>query len=94
MKKFNIKIGDKEYLIKLSFRSLMTYERLSGKNYTQISSLEDTLIYFYSCLISSNQIALNWDDFLDMVDEYPEALEAFLNSLYEPNKESEETEGK
>lgn len=94
MKKFNITIADKEYSIKLSFRSLMTYERLSGKNYTQISSLEDTLIYFYSCIISNNQIELNWDSFLDMVDEHPEALEAFLKGLYEPEKEVEENEGK
>lgn len=94
MKTFNINISDKEYTIKLSFRSLMTYERLSGKAYTQINSLEDTLIYFYACIISSNSIELIWEDFLDMVDEHPTALEQFLKGLYEPVTESLDNEKK
>lgn len=93
MKKFTIKLAGKEYAIKLSFRSLMTYEELSGKNYTQINGLKEILIYFYACIISSNDIELIWEDFLELVDEHPEALETFLKGVYEPIKESEESAG-
>lgn len=94
MKKFNIKLGDKELSIKLSFRSLMTYERLSGKNYTQIQSLEDTLIYMYSCIISSNEIELTFDQFIEQLDESPEAMEEFLSQLMDKQEEGEQAEKK
>ncbi len=91
MKTFNISLSGKELDIKLSFRSLMTYEKLSGKNYTQIQSLEDTLIYMYSCIISSNRdINLTFDDFLDNVDECPEALNEFLSALMDKQEGSTE----
>lgn len=94
MKKFNIKIGDKEYLIKLSFRSLMTYERLSGKNYTQMQTLEDTLTYMYSCIISSNQIELTFYEFIDMIDESPEAMSEFISQVMNSKQEGGQTEKK
>lgn len=90
MKKFTIKLADVEYIIKLSFRSLMTYEDLSGKPYNQISSLKDTLIYMYSCIISSNDITITWDAFLDAIDEDQKALEEFLQRLNEDNLKSNE----
>lgn len=87
MKSFRITLQGKELDIKLSFRSLMTYEKLSGKNYTQISDLQDTLIYLYSCIISSNKgLEMDWERFLDAIDEEPESLESFLTQLYSINK--------
>lgn len=93
MKQFGINISGKELNIKLSFRSLMTYERLSGKNYTQIQSLEDTLIYMYSCIISSNEIELTFDQFIEQLDESPEAMTEFLSNLMD-KEEGEQTEKK
>lgn len=87
MKKFNIKIGDKELTIKLSFRSLIAYERLSGNKYTDIKTLEDMLIYMYACVISSNDIDVDWDGFLDMIDNSQLAFNEFLKHLYESKKE-------
>lgn len=93
MKKFNIKLGDKELSIKLSFRSLMTYERLSGKNYCNIITLEDILIYMYSCIISSNEIELTFDQFIEQLDESPEAMTEFLSNLMD-KEEGEQAEKK
>ncbi len=91
MKAFNINLSGKELDIKLSFRSLMTYERLSGKNYTQIQSLEDTLIYMYSCIISTNKdIKLTFDEFVDNIDECPEVLEEFLSALVDKQEGTQE----
>lgn len=87
MKKFNLKIGDKEYLIKLSFRSLMTYERLSGNKYTEIKTLENLLVYMYACIISSNDVDVDWDGFIDMIDNDQLAFREFLKHIYEPPKE-------
>lgn len=85
MKKFTITIGDKEFLIKLSFRSLITYERLSGKAYSAMTTLEDTLMYLYCCIISSNEYNYTWDDFLNMMDDYPSILDEFIKQI--ANKE-------
>ncbi len=94
MKTFVITLSGKELDIKLSFRSLMTYEQLSGKNYTQIQSLEDTLIYMYSCIIATNRdIKLTFDEFVDNVDECPEALTEFLSNLMD-KQEGEQPEKK
>lgn len=81
MKKFTITIGDKEFLIKLSFRSLITYEELSGKMYNDIKSLKDILTYMYSCIISSNDICLEFDEFMVMVEQYPDTVEEFINQI-------------
>lgn len=93
MKKFNIKIGDKELTIKLSFRSLITYEELSGKSYTQVQTLKDTLIYMYSCIISSNQIELTFNEFIEQIDESPESMTEFISQIMD-NKEEEQIEKK
>lgn len=95
MKKFNIKLGDKELSIKLSFRSLMTYERLSGKNYCNIITLEDILIYMYSCIISSDMnLELTFDEFIEQLDESPEAMAEFLSAIMDKQEEGEQTEKK
>lgn len=87
MKNYTITLNGETLNIKLSFRSLMTFERLTGKNYTDITSLEDTLIYMYSCIICNNEIKLDFDTFINQLDEEPGALEQFLNGLQNTDNE-------
>lgn len=88
MKKFELKIGNRLFAVRLSFRSLIAYERLSGKPYSTMSTLEDTLMYLYCCIISSNEYNCTWDDFLNMMDDYPSVLDEFIKQI--ANKEDGE----
>lgn len=86
MKKFKLNIEGVEYLIKLSIRTLMTYEELSGKNYTDISTMRDMLIYMYSGLYASNSgFPYDFDSFIALVDDSPEIFETFLSNLMDVN---------
>lgn len=86
MKKFNINIQGVEYLIKLSIRTLMTYEHLNEKNYTDISTMRDMLVYMFSALYASNNdFPYDFDSFIDVIDEQPEIFEQFLSNLMSVN---------
>ncbi len=86
MKKFYINILDTQYLIKLSIRTLMTYEELSEKNYTDIASMRDMLVYMFSALYASNNdFPYDFDSFIDVIDEQPDIFEQFLSNLMSVN---------
>lgn len=82
MKKFTINIHDTEYNIKLSIRTLMTYEQLSEKNYTDITTMQDMLIYMFSALVSSNsELPFDFNSFIELIDDEPAIFEQFLSNI-------------
>lgn len=90
MKKFFINIQDTQYLIKLSIRTLMTYEHLNEKNYTDISTMRDMLVYMFSALYSSNnEFPYDFEQFIELVDDSPEIFESFLSNLMNVNSLSD-----
>ena len=65
----------KKLFIKQSFRGLMEFEKLSGKEASKVSdSLNDMMMLFYSLLYT-------FDDFVDKLDEQPDVLTSFENYL-------------
>lgn len=90
MKTIKIKIAKKNYEFKLSFRTLMVYEELSGKGYTTISSLQDILVLMYSALLCCNKdIDMEWDKFLYIMDNDPNLLGQFMELLKSDNTPTE-----
>lgn len=80
-----IKIKDTEYNIKYTIRALFIFEQITGKAF-KIETLLDNYIFFYSMILASNKDkVLDWNDFLDAVDENP-------NLMLEMNKTLKEQE--
>lgn len=70
-----ITIKDKEYKIKYSIRALFIFEQITGKPF-KIETLLDNYIFFYSMILANNKDeALDWNDFLDALDDNPNLLE-------------------
>ena len=76
-----MKINGKEIKLKYTFRALMIYEKIAGESFTG-KGISEILIYFYSTIIASNpDITLTFDNFIDWLDENPNAINDFSNWL-------------
>jgi hypothetical protein len=71
-----IKIGDKEYLLKMSIRTMMRFETLSGHSIGIIRTLEDVIMLFY-CSVKSGGIDITYDQFIDLIDDKIDCLKEF-----------------
>lgn len=69
-----ITINDKEIELKQTIRSLLMYENIQGESY-QPKSLNDILLYIFCVVVSSSKdYSLDYDTFIDWVDEHPDEL--------------------
>ena len=76
--KFNYK--GKEYELKYSFRALMVYENITNKSF-QPKSLTDIITLFYSMVITSSKDAIDFNEFIDFLDDNPDILNEFSHYL-------------
>lgn len=94
---------EKEYELKYSFRALMIYENITQKSF-QPKNLTDIITFFYSIVLSSAQEAIDFNEFIDWLDENVDELNKFsawlmasldLNRQKEPKpkKKSKENTG-
>jgi hypothetical protein len=80
-----VKIGEKEFIIKITQRAMCEYEKLSGSSITDIESHEKRLKYFY-CLAKAGarsedqDFNFSFEEFLDMVDDY---YSDFMTNFFE-----------
>ena len=73
----NITIDNKEYELKYSFRALMIYENITKQSFNP-QTLSDVLIFFYSIVCASvKDNTIEFDKFMDMLDENPELVNNF-----------------
>ena len=64
-----IKIGKNEYNVKYTIRALFVFEQITKKAF-KIETLLDNYIFFYSLILASNpDKVLDWDEFVDALDE-------------------------
>lgn len=76
-----IKIKDLEITLKNSFRSLIIYEAMTKKTFKP-ETITDVIVYFFSVIsASANPQQVDWDDFMDWLDENPNAIAEFQNWL-------------
>lgn len=76
-----VKIGDREVELKYSFRSLMLYENIQKKSFAP-ESTTDVLVYMFCVILgSAKDIDLDFNAFLDIVDETPSLVIEFSNWL-------------
>lgn len=74
-----ISINGKDYKIKYTIRALFIFEQITGKAFN-IQTLLDNYIFFYSMILANNEDVLDWNDFLDALDEDP-TLFAQMNNI-------------
>lgn len=84
MNKTTITINETNYKVKQSFRALMLFEEMTGKSVALMSEkIADVLKLFYCVLKANNSESFNYsfDEFLDLMDDYPEAITSFTEYL-------------
>ena len=72
-----ITINEKNYELKYSLRSMFVWESITGRPF-EISTLMDTYIFFYCCIIADqNNPELDFDSFINACDENPALMQEF-----------------
>ena len=80
-------INNKEYKIKYSIRALFIFEQITGKPF-KVETLLDNYIFFYSMILANNKDeVLDWNDFLDALDDNPNLLEEMNEVLVTQDKQ-------
>lgn len=81
-----ITIKDKELDVKYSLRGQLIFEKVADKGFA-INGLYDFVLFLYCSILASNKdYNIDWDDFLDYVDEHPDILIEFTNMVSEKMK--------
>ena len=85
-----IQINGKNYKIKYSIRALFIFEQITGKAF-KIDTLLDNYIFFYSMILANNKDGdiLQWDDFLDAIDNDPKLFEKMADIVGKTEKKNE-----
>lgn len=84
-----IKINEEEITLKNSFRSLIIFEQITKKPFNP-QTTTDVIIYFYSVVCASVKgYTIDWDDFMDWLDENPDAINDFNDFLLKNAKFNE-----
>lgn len=92
MKKITVTINQKQLVVEQSFRSLMEFEKMTGKNAYEVNtSVTDSMTLFYCMLKAANRetFQLSFDEFLTYLDTHPETLDQFnsyIMSLANPEQ--------
>lgn len=65
----NITINKKDYKVKYTIRACFIFEQITGRAF-EIKTLLDNYLFFYSMILANNpDNVLDWDEFLDALDE-------------------------
>ena len=81
---------DKEYEIKLSLRALMLYENFTQQSFNN-GNLSSTINLLYAILLaaSKNAPAIDYDEYLDWLDDNRDIFEKFTQWLIDEEKAQE-----
>ena len=81
-----IEINGKNYKLKYTVRSLFIFEQITGKSF-KIESLLDNYLFFYSMILANNRDdILDWDTFIDALDEDPTLFKRMSDIIEEQQK--------
>ena len=81
-----IEINGKNYKLKYTIRSLFIWEQITGKSF-KIEKMLDNYLFFYSMILANNpDEILEWDDYLNAMDEDPTLLKRMSDIIEEQQK--------
>lgn len=90
-----INYQNEEYELRLSMRALMLYENIAQESYSQ-GTLTSSVNLFYAVLLAAQYIKgnhsynnkqINYDEFIDWVDENRDVYYEFSNWIKQQNEE-------
>lgn len=83
----NLVIKNQEVELKSKMRALVIFEQISNKPFNPVS-VTDMLLYMYSVILACKpDIDLQFDEFMDIMDEEPELYNKFTEWMVtESNK--------
>lgn len=83
-----IKIGEIEYKVKRTMRSMMMFEQIMEKPVSAITERIEDIMCFYFCILKASnkeQMAdMDFDGFVDLIDEHDGIFEQLAEALNEP----------
>lgn len=98
-----ISINGKDYKVKYTIRALFIFEQITGKAF-KLETMLDSYIFYYSMILANNKDqVLQWDEFLDALDENPKLLQDMekvmkeedgKNNLFNNSEENEDSSEK
>lgn len=80
-----IKINKQDYKIKQTIRALFLFEEISNKPF-EIKTTLDNYLYFYCLLLANNPDFMDWDAFVDSLDNDPNIIVEITNLLNQQQK--------
>lgn len=76
-----VKIKDRDVELKYSLRSIMLYENIQKKSFAP-ETTTDVLVFMFCVLVGSDKdLQLDFNEFLDMIDDNPNLVVEFSNWL-------------
>ena len=83
-----IKINGTEYKVKYTLRALFIFEQITGKPF-EMKTLLDNYVFFYSLILANNENILEWNEFIDALDNDP-SIFTQINELVNNSTKLEE----
>ena len=84
-----ITINGKKYNLKYTIRALFIFEQITKKSF-KVESMLDNYIFFYSMILANNKDkVLEWDEFIDAMDNDPQLLDKMNQVLANNQKKNE-----
>ncbi len=81
-----ITLNNKVYKVKYTIRALFIFEQITGKSF-KLETLLDNYIFYYSIILANNpNNVIDWDEFIDALDNDPKKLEEFSKVLLDEEK--------
>lgn len=83
-----IKINNQDYKIKQTIRAMFLFEQITNKSF-EIKTTLDNYLYFYCLLLANNSDFMDWDEFIECLDNDPKILTeiyAFINNQQKMEK--------
>jgi hypothetical protein len=83
-----VKVGDREFPVKLTIRAMIDYESLSGDSILNLEGTEKSMKFFYCTAKagarSEGKEFMTYDQFIDAIDDdFAEAVTNFSQALFE-----------
>lgn len=81
-----ITLNNKVYKVKYTIRALFIFEQITGKSF-KLETLLDNYVFYYSIILANNpDNVIDWDEFIDALDNDPKKLEEFGKVLSDEEK--------
>lgn len=81
-----VNINGKTYQIKQTVRALFLWEQIAGRSFEINTTLDNYLYYFCLILANNKDCELDWDEFLDAIDNDPTIVVEMTKALADLTK--------